>query len=146
MPSAATAGRPSVTGRRPVDSASMETRDRRWNLALFAVAGLAWLVVAWVVLTRDPRVDPGAGLVGAVAIGLAFGLTCAPLFWLAVFSRHRRIAYRGDWPRALRRGGWVALVVAAFVLLRLQGAFQPQFVLFIVGIAFVAEMALSAER
>lgn len=138
--------RPSVGRVVPVDSVSMETRDRRWNLALFAAAGVAWLLVAWVVLTRDPRIDPSAGLVGAALMGLAFGLTCTPLFWLAVFSRHRRIAYRGDWPKALRRGGWVALVVAAFVLLRLEGAFQPQFVLFIVGIAFVAEMALSAER
>ena len=98
------------------------------------------------VLTRDPRIDPGAGVLGAVLMGLAFGLTCAPLFWLAVFSRHRRIAYRGDWPKALRRGAWVALVVVAFVLLRLEGSFQPQFALFIVAIALVAETALSAGR
>lgn len=129
-----------------VDSATMETRDRRWNLGLFAAAGVAWMLVAWIVLTRDPRLDPSAGALGAVLMGLAFGLTCVPLFWLAVFSRHRRIAYRGDWRRALRRGGWVGLVVAAFVLLRLQGSFQPQFGLFIVAIVLVAEMTLSSER
>ena len=72
---------------------------------------------------HDPRPDdrPAAGYLGAVCIGLAFGLTAMPLFWLAVFARHRRIAYRGDWPRAIRRGAWVALVTALFVVLRLQG-------------------------
>ena len=54
---------------------------------------------------------PTAGFVGALLIGLAVGLTMVPLFWLAVFARHRRIAYRGDWTRAIRRGGWVAIVV-----------------------------------
>jgi hypothetical protein len=79
-------------------------------------------------------------------MGVAIGVTCVPLFWLVVFSRHRRIAYRGDWTRALRRGGWVGLVVAAFVLLRLQGSFQPQFALFIIAIVLVAETTLSGER
>jgi hypothetical protein len=124
----------------------METRDRRWNLALFGAAAVAWVLVGWVVLTRDPRLEPTFGVVGAALMGLAIGVTSVPLFWLAVFSRHRRIAYRGDWTRALRRGGWVGLIVAAFVLLRLQGSFQPQFALFIVAIVLVAETTLSAER
>ncbi len=124
----------------------MESRDRRINLALFGAAALAWVLVGFVVLTRDPRLDPVAGMVGAALMGLAFGLTTAPLFWLAVFGRHRRIAYRGDWMRALRRGGWVALVVAAFVVLRIQGAFQPQIALFIIAMVLVAETTLSAER
>ena len=54
-----------------------------------------------------------AGYVGALAIGLAVGLTAIPLCWLVVFARHRRIAYQGDWARAARRGGWVGLFVAA---------------------------------
>lgn len=124
----------------------METRDRRWNLALFGAAAIAWVLVGWVVLTRDPRLEPTFGVIGAALMGLAIGVTSVPLFWLAVFSRHRRIAYRGDWTRALRRGGWVGLVVASFVLLRLQGSFQPQFALFIVAIVLVAETTLSAER
>ena len=45
-----------------------------------------------------------------------------------------------------RRGGWVALVVALFVVLRLQGAFQWPFVLFIVAMVVVAELTLSVER
>ena len=81
----------------------MEARDRRWALALFAAAFVAWIAVAVVVLRLDPRADPGTRYLGAGLIGLAFALTTAPLFWLVAFARQRRIAYRGDWPRALRR-------------------------------------------
>lgn len=130
----------------PVDSLVMEARDRLANLGLFAAAGIVWVLVALVVTTRDPRLDPLAGYVGSLLIGLALGLTTIPLFWLAVFGRHRRIAYRGDWPRAVRRGGWVALVTAVFVILRLQQVFQPQIALFILALVVVAEATLSVER
>ena len=102
----------------------MEVRDRLANLAILAAAIAAWVLVGIVVTTRDPRLDPGAGFIGALVIGLATGLTTVPLFWLAVFARHRRIAYRGDWFRAARRGGWVAIVIALFIGLRLQDALQ----------------------
>jgi hypothetical protein len=124
----------------------MEGRDRLFNLAVFGAAAIVWALVALVVSTRDPLVDPTAGFVGALLIGLAVGLTVIPLFWLLVFGRHRRIAYRGDWPRALRRGGWVAVLVALFVLLRLQGAFQWPIVLFVVTMVVIAEATFSAER
>ena len=62
-----------------------------------------------------------------------------------VFARHRRIAYRGDWTRAIRRGAWV-FVVALFVVLRLQGLLQPPIALFIVALVVVAEATLSVER
>lgn len=124
----------------------MEARDRLTNLALFAGAGLAWLLVGIIVTTRDPLVDPVAGYLGAVAIGLAMGLTTIPLFWLAVFGRHRRLAYRGDWIRAIRRGGWIALVVGLFVVLRVQGIFQIPIALFVVAMVLVAESTLSVER
>lgn len=124
----------------------MEARDRLTNLAFFAAAGLIWLFVAIIVTTRDPRTDPTAGPIGALLIGLAIGLTTVPLFWLAVFGRHRRIAYRGDWTRAARRGGWVAIVTAAFVILRLQQVFQPSIALFIVALVVLAEVTLSVER
>jgi hypothetical protein len=124
----------------------MEARDRLANLAIFAAAGLVWVLVALVVTTRDPRIDPAAGYVGALLIGLALGLTTVPLFWLAVFGRHRRIAYRGDWTRAIRRGGWVAVVAALFVILRLQQVFQPPIALFILLMVVVAEAILSVER
>ena len=73
-------------------------------------------------------------------------LTTIPLFWLAVFGRHRRLAFRGDWLRAIRRGSWVAVIVALFVVLRLQGALQLPIALFVLTLVAVAEATLSAER
>jgi hypothetical protein len=124
----------------------MEPRDRLANLALFGVAAVAWILVWLVVTTRDPRIDAGAGFVGAGLVGLAVGVTTIPLFWLSVFARHRRIAYRGDWMRAARRGAWVIVVVAVLVVLRLQNLFQPPIALFIMAMVFVAEATLSVER
>ena len=99
-----------------LDSLVMEARDRLTNFGFFAAAGVAWVLVAIVLTTRDPRIDTGAGFVGALLIGAAIGLTTIPIFWLTVFGRHRRIAYRGDWLRAVRRGAWVFIVVAVFPL------------------------------
>jgi hypothetical protein len=124
----------------------MEARDRMTNLGFFAAAGVVWILVALVITTRDPKIDPAAGFVGALLIGLALGLTVVPLFWLAVFGRHRRIAYRGDWTRAIRRGMWVAVVATIFVILRLQQVFQPPIALFILALVILAEATLSVER
>jgi hypothetical protein len=124
----------------------VEARDRLVNLGFFGAAAVVWALVGLVVTTRDPRVDPAAGLLGAGLIGLAFGLTCVPLFWLVVFGRHRRIAFRGDWVRAIRRGGWVAIVLAVLVELRLQQAVQIPIVLFILVMVVIAETTLSVER
>jgi hypothetical protein len=124
----------------------MESRDRLANVALLAVAVVAWLLVWLVLTTRDPLADPGAGFLGAALIGIAMGLTSIPLFWLSVFARHRRIAYRGDWIKAIRRGAWVAVVVAVLVVLRLQNLFQPPIALFILAMVVVAEATLSADR
>ncbi|MBA2380786.1 MAG: hypothetical protein H0V73_01630 [Chloroflexi bacterium] len=124
----------------------MEARDRLTNLGFLAAAGVVWILVTLVLTTRDPRIDPAAGYVGALLIGLAIGLTLVPLFWLAIFARHRQIAYRGDWTRAVRRGGWAALVTVVFVILRLQGLFAPALALFIIALVFLAEAVLSVER
>ena len=124
----------------------METRDRLANVGLLAAAVVAWGLVAALVTTRDPYADPMSGYIGALLIGFAVGLTAIPLCWLAVFARHRRIAYQGDWFRAARRGGWVGLFVAVLVILRLVGAFQLAIVLFLAAIFVVAEITLSAER
>lgn len=129
-----------------LDLPVMEARDRLANLGIFAGAGVVWVLVALVLTTRDPRIDAAAGYVGALLIGLAIGLTAVPLFWLAIFARHRRIAYRGDWTRAVRRGGWVAVVTAVFVILRLQQVFQPPIALFILALVLLAEATLSVER
>jgi len=124
----------------------MESRDRLINLGVFGAAFIVWILVGLVVTTRDPVADPVAGLIGATLIGLAIGTTLVPILWLVVFGRHRRIAFQGDWGRAARRGGWVGLIVAIFIVLRLQGALELPIALFIVALASVAEATLSAER
>ena len=124
----------------------MEARDRLANLGFLAAAALVWLLVGLVVTTRDPVLEPEAGLIGAALIGLAIGLTLIPVFWLVVFARHRRIAYRGDWTRAVRRGAWVGLIVTVLVALRLQGLLEWPIALFMIALALVAETTLSAER
>lgn len=129
-----------------LDSLVMESRDRLANLGVFGAAAVVWALVGLIVTTRDPIEDPIAGFLGAALIGLAIALTTIPLFWLVVFGRHRRIAYRGDWTRAARRGGWVGLVAAVFIVLRLQGALELPIALFIGALALVAEATLSAER
>ena len=140
--------RPWTTAAEPydLDSLVMEARDRLINLAIFGAAVVVWVLVALVVTTRDPVADPVAGFLGAALIGLAVGLTATPIAWLLVFGRHRRIAYRGDWIRAGRRGAWIGLVVAIFIVLRLQGALELPIALFILALAVVAEATLSAER
>lgn len=124
----------------------MESRDRLANLGLLAAAAAAWVAVALVVLTQDPIADPVAGFRGAALMGLAAGLTVAPLLWLVAYARHRRIAYRGDWARALRRAGWVALVVGLLVAFRVQGVLNVPIALFVIVIVAFAEVTLTVER
>jgi len=124
----------------------MEARDRTANLALFGAAAVIWLLVGLVVTTRDPVIQPEAGFLGAALIGLAVALTLAPLMWLTVFGRHRRIAFRGDWVRAIRRSAWVGIIVTVFIVLRLQGLLELPIALFMITLALVAEATLSAER
>ena len=113
---------------------------------MFGAAVLAWVLVGLIVTGSDPVLDPAAGFIGAVFMGVAVGLTTIPLFWLAIFSRHGRIAFRGDWPRAIRRGGWAGMVVGLFVALRLQGALQLPIALFVLAMVAIAEATLSSER
>ena len=118
--------------------------NRRPALTLLGLAVIAWLVVLAVGATMDPLADPNAGFIGALALGAAMGLTATPLLWLISFARHRRIAYRGDWFRAARRGAWVGILVALFVVMRVNGIFQPQIGLFLVALALAAEITLTA--
>ena len=129
-----------------LDSPGMEARDRLMNLGVFGAAFVVWILVGLVVTTQDPTKDAGAGFLGAVLMGLAVGLTVIPLFWLTAFARHRRIAFNGDWTRAIRRGAWVGLVIALLVVLRLQGVLELPIALFMIALVIVAEATLSAER
>jgi hypothetical protein len=133
-------------GPEALDSLVMEARDRTANLGFFAAAAVVWVLVGLVVTTRDPVVDPGAGFIGAALIGLAVALTLVPLMWLTIFGRHRRIAYRGDWLRAIRRSAWVGIIVTVLIVLRIQGLLELPIALFMIALAMVAEATLSAER
>ena len=118
--------------------------QRRIAVLLLALAGVAWVVVLVIGMTVDPLSSSSAAFLGAAALGVATGLTAAPLFWLISFARHRRIAYRGDWLRAGRRGAWVGILVAVFVVMRINGVLQPQIALFLIALALVAEVTLTA--
>jgi hypothetical protein len=124
----------------------MEARDRRCNLGLFLAALIAWVVVGAVLVNLDPRSDVGVRYLGAGLIGVASGLTVTPLFWLLAFARQRRIAYRGDWTRAIRRGAWIAFLVGVVVVLRLDDLFQIPIALFLAALVIVAEASLSTRH
>ena len=123
----------------------MQPRDRRVVLLLLGVAAIGWAAVALVLLTVNPRGDTGAGFVGGTALGVAVATSVAPLLWLLAFARQGRIAYRGDWTRAIRRGAWIGLLVGVFVVMRVNGVFQPQIGLFFAALALVAEVTLSRQ-
>jgi hypothetical protein len=133
-------------GPEALDSMVMDVRDRTTNLGFFAAAAVVWILVGLVVTTRDPLVDRSAGFLGALLMGLAVTLTLTPLVWLTVFGRHRQIAYRGDWLRAIRRSAWAGIVVAVLVVLRLQGLLELPIALFMIALVLVAEATLSADR
>lgn len=124
----------------------MYGRDRALSVSLFVAALIAWATVVLFLSTRSPRGDPATQLLGAAFLGVAAAITAVPLFWLAVFGSNRRIAYRGDWLRAGRRGAWVGVVVALFVILRAQGAFSLPIALFVIVMIGVVELTLSVER
>ncbi len=124
----------------------MEIRDRSVNYFFVLLAAAAWLGVVRLLTTTYPQDSPTNALLGAGAIGAACGLSSVPLFWLAVFARHRRIAFRGDWARAMRRGAWVGMLVAVLVALRVQGVLSLPIVVFAVALVILAELTLSAER
>ena len=124
----------------------MRARDRVGNLFFIAAAVIAWLAVAQIVTTTYPKDNPTNALVGAGFIGLAGGFTLVPVFWLVSFAHHRRIALLGDWGRALRRGAWVAAVMALLVALRIQEILSLPIAVFVIVLVLLAEIALSMER
>src|SRR5512144_2093826 len=116
----------------------MKLRDRTMNYLFVALAVAAWALVGVLLMTTYPHQSPTTDLAGALLIGFACGVSCVPLFWLATFARHRRIAFRGDWVRAMRRGAWVGLAVAFLVALRVQGVLSLPIVVFVVTLVTLA--------
>ena len=124
----------------------MNREDRLANIALLGAAGLAWLAVAVVLVAFDPTDDATVLLGGALLLGGAVALTVVPLLWLGAFAIGPRIAYRGDWWRAARRGLLCGLVVTIFVVLRGQDALSLPLALFVLAMAVLAEVTLSLRR
>ncbi len=124
----------------------MQHRDRIAAIVLIVAASVCWLAVAALLTQVSPTGRVEVQLAGALLIGLASGMTAVPLAWLAVFSRHRRIAYKGDWTRAARRGAWAGVVVALLVALRTQHAFSTPVALFVIVMVIFVEVSLSTQR
>jgi hypothetical protein len=123
----------------------VEARDRLLNVLLLAAAVGGWAAAALFLSTRAPDV-PDARVSGALLLGGAAGLTTVPLAWLAAFGRRSGIAHRGDWARATRRGLLVGGTVTLLVLLRVLGAFSIPLAAFVVVLAVVVELILTARR
>ena len=121
----------------------MNRADWLANLALFIFAITAWAAVAFQFTNSSPDEGATALLAGALMLGAAVTLTVTPVLWLFAFVRHRRIAYRGDWWRALRRGALAGLVVALYVFMRGQGLYSLPLMLFIVAMAVLVEVTLT---
>ena len=124
----------------------MTPRDRLLSVGLLALAAACWTLSGLLLVTRSPEGDTGIQMLGAVLLGVASGVTSMPLLWLAVFARHRRIAYRGDWTRAGRRGAWIGLLVALLVALRTQQALSAPIAIFVAVMVLFVEVSLSVER
>jgi hypothetical protein len=124
----------------------MNHADRIANTTSFVGAAIAWLALAIVFLTFDPRADATALLAGALLLGAAVALTLAPVLWLATFVRAHRIAYRGDWARAGRRAALAGLVATLLIILRGQAALNVPLALFVIVMAGLVEVALSMRR
>ena len=85
---------------------------------------------------------PAAGANRIVVVTLAaaaVGLLVAPFAFLSEFVARRRIAFRGAWARAARRGLLAAALVAALAGLRLAGALSVAGALFLLTMAAMLE-------
>ncbi len=82
-------------------------------------------------------------VIGLAALAVALSIT--PFAFLAEFIVRRRIAYRGGWGRAVRRGVLGGAIVAALAALRVGGALTVPVAVFVVLLAALVEW-LAARR
>lgn len=121
---------------------------QRLIVALLVLAALACVIAlslfaanACPAATPD-RACPNASFNRVVVIALTvLGtlLLVTPFAFLAEFAARRRIAYRGAWGRATRRGLLVAAVIAALAGLRLGGALTVPAALLVATLAAIVE-------
>ena len=124
----------------------MEARDRLANLGFLAAGGIVFVLVALIFTTRDPTVDPGAGYLGALLLGLASASSprrCSgsPSSAATVGSR---IVATGR-ARSGAADGCSSSPRSSSIL-RLNRVFQPEIALFVLALVAVAEATLSVER
>ena len=111
-------------------------------LALVIGAGLVGFAASTCPQELPGQPCPDAGRNQAVAVllaALAVAALAAPFAFLGEFAVRRRIAYRGAWARAARRGLLAGGVVAALGGLRMGDALSPAGLLFVLLLAGVAE-------
>jgi hypothetical protein len=128
-----------------LDSNLVFARDRIGNVLLLAAGVVAWGAVAWLFTNHSPVGDSEVEMAGAVLLGLAVGVTSVPVYWVAAFLARRGIAHRGDWFRAVRRGFLTSLVVTLLVVLRALDAFSLPLAAFVIVMAGLVELSLSAR-
>ena len=88
----------------------------------------------------NPCAGANTNRILVVGLGaLAVGLLVTPFAFLAEFVTRRRIAYRGAWFRAARRGVLCGMVVAALAALRIGGALNVPVAIFVVLLAVLVE-------
>jgi len=125
----------------------MSGRHRTIVAALFLLGLLAIVVLLVFAGNACPAETelqpcPEAGRNLALAIGLAAvgtSLVVAPFAFMGELLARRRIAYRGAWGRAARRGILAGAVVATLAGLRLGGVLGVPTALFVVVLAGVVE-------
>lgn len=115
------------------------------GLVLLAVlAGLILVVFAANTCPTESASNPcsDAGLHRIVVIALAaltLTLLVTPFAFLAEYLARRRIAYRGAWARAARRGLLCGAIVAALAGLRIGSALTVPVAIFLVLLAVLVE-------
>ena len=88
----------------------------------------------------DPCTRVGLNRVVVIALAAAaVALIITPFAFLSEFVLRRRIAYRGAWARATRRGVLAGVVIAALAGLRLGGALTVAVAIFVVLLAGLVE-------
>jgi hypothetical protein len=85
-----------------------------------------------------PTAGPNLAI-GVALAGVSVAALVTPFAFLGEFLARRRIAYRGAWPRAARRGAIAGLVIATLAGLRLGGALSVPVALFVLLVAGAAE-------
>ena len=116
--------------------------------ALLFAAGLVLFANSACPTQLPSQPCPAADTNRVIAIGLAAGAVAslvAPFAFLGEFLLRRRIAYRGAWGRAARRGILAGIGVVILAGLRLGGALSGPGAIFVVLLAAAIEW-LSIRR